>query len=584
VLIAWLIFAGQLYKAYRDKIRDILTDLSKKKKREHKFAYSLEILLSKFRFKNTDVVKMAVTVLAETNPKVIEKQAVPLLNKENPTITRAILRNIDPSWSLTIMNKVSDLYYSGEAEDLGVEKIALQAIKHLDYTKSFSLNRTEIENFLNQNSENAELIIVKYLMNNKSAKDEDIIIKLLDSQSVAVKRAAISLAFKRQTKILNKKLVAKFASEKCYQFLANYLITIGLPIIKDLDEYFVKETEVPILKKIIEIYAKINQPQSHLLLVSHINYPNSEIQYAVIKSLNYCQYQAPATEAILVKKKLEEVVENILWLYLCINDIESQKNTLKLNQALELEKEKAFDKLFNLLSFLHKPAIIDLIKKNIIGENIIFALEIIDNFINQDIKQLIIPLIDKMSINQRIKKLSPYTQQTKLQFDERLKNIVMKGYQSVDVWTKSKAIELLGRHHKISQTLDKLTDDAPSHYKNLELWTENDANDLLQRIKRSDMPDEIFLSMHHTDELVYSTAAKVIYDENPSRCFDYLRKLPQEKHELIEILSNPDYPKKIITERVKLLKRVFLFFSIPENTLIKLAGILRTKDLSKTKH
>jgi len=92
------------------------------------------------------------------------------------------------------------------------------------------------------------------------------------------------------------------------------------------------------------------------------------------------------------------------------------------------------------------------------------------------------------------------------------------------------------------------------------------------------LPDEVFLSLFHSDELVYTTAVKIIYDENPQKCFEYLRNMNPEKQALIDVLSNDGV---ILQDKVKLLRRNQFFFSIPDFLLVELAEIMTVKELSK---
>ncbi|MCF6243392.1 MAG: hypothetical protein L3J74_18905, partial [Bacteroidales bacterium] len=100
---------------------------------------------------------------------------------------------------------------------------------------------------------------------------------------------------------------------------------------------------------------------------------------------------------------------------------------------------------------------------------------------------------------------------------------------------------------------------------------------VLYRIRRSEMPDEIFVCLFHTDELVYSTAAKIIYEENPVKCADYLEKMTPKKKQLLNDLSNDGF---VIAERIKYLKKHPMFFSVPENHLAKLAKLVSVKILN----
>ena len=100
----------------------------------------------------------------------------------------------------------------------------------------------------------------------------------------------------------------------------------------------------------------------------------------------------------------------------------------------------------------------------------------------------------------------------------------------------------------------------------------------LEKIKRSELPDEIFVSLYHTDELIYSTAAKIIFDENPIKCFDYLANMSTKKQDLMNFLSNNDL---LINDKIKYIKRFGLFFNIPENLLPKIAKIAKIKKIAK---
>ena len=237
--------------------------------------------------------------------------------------------------------------------------------------------------------------------------------------------------------------------------------------------------------------------------------------------------------------------------------------------------------IFELLSFLYDPKVINLIKKNIIGENTIFALEIIDNFISQDQKQLIIPLFDDISKYQRLKKLNKYFPQRKLKLTNRLKDIIVRDYNKVDPWTVAKAVELLGKLHKKKKSID-IKESETEDTEKIDLWTNENVQQLLKAIRKSEMPDEMFACLYHPDEIVFSTAAQIIYEENPSRCLNYLQNLSTKKQEIYPVLQDPKLSKfNLLTNKIKYLKRLSTFFSIPENLLVKIAKIVKINEYDK---
>mgnify|MGYP003293361846 CR=1 FL=1 len=163
------------------------------------------------------------------------------------------------------------------------------------------------------------------------------------------------------------------------------------------------------------------------------------MQLAIIDALYFCKFQATEEKDIdTIKQKISETVENIVWIMSAINDIEDEKNTLKLFQSLDIERQNNIEILFNLLSMLEEPRLINLIQKTIIGKNNIFAVEIIDNNFPQDIKQIIKPLFDDLSSLQKIKKLSDFFPQATYTFEDRLKEILKRDYSKLSCWTVSR--------------------------------------------------------------------------------------------------------------------------------------------------
>lgn len=579
LLLTWTIVALRLYSQYKNKLKMILEDKNRKKEKQiHKDIYGRDVLENQLKASDKEWLLLSTSIISEMNPRILEPYSSNLIYSKEPTIQKAILRNIDASWNENLVKDLVEIEKNTKDEEI------LHLIKNsknvLDYTdiKDKMFNPIKANEALHSNDSQEKLKLLKYLyLYNGEGKDE-ILLTLMNDEDKTVKQTAINISIKFQTEPVINGLCELLQNTEYRHISASILGETGDKCLKPLSEMFKSGTSVSVLTKICEILGRIGSRAAQSILLQHLNFPHREIQEAVIRALYYSHFQTDAAQTVVVKKKIEEVVGNILWVFVSINDVETQINTLKLIQALDLERDNNFEKLFNLLSFIYQPATIDLIKTNIIGENIIFALEIIDNFITQDVKQLIIPLIDKLSVNQRMKKLDVLFPMKKMKFPDRLKEIIITDFYRIDQWTKNRAIELLGKlyKHKRSRDINKTEEEV---FSDLDIWTKEQASEVLNQIRKTEIPDEIFLCLHHPDELVYSTAAKIIYDENPTACFNHLRKLSAKKQDLIRILNNDS--GDLLLERLKLLKRIPLFFRLPENTLVKVAKVFKTKELIK---
>jgi len=583
ILFIWSYISRELYKSYRNRLKQILEEKNLKKDLNMSTnIYGLELLTNQLSNSNISAVRLAATIISETNPLALESNAELLLAKDDKTIQKTVLSSLDPTWNRELSSLVNQIKTDNSTQ---LRKLVEHANLCFDYANIPTggvIKPNDISNQLQSWEYESRLKVVKMIRNAEDFNDAHILEKLLECPDKDIQQASIKFASKVISPQLKKKLVQMLKNEDLYHETSYVLVGLGDQVLPEIENLMKEKLPEHVILEIIELLARIGTPSSQEILLNQLlNYPNKEIQIAAIKGLYFSEYQAGDKEKQIVKKKIEEYVEYILWLMVCINDIETEKNTLKLIQSLDIDRESSLDVLFALMSFLYQPATIDLIRQNIIGENTIFALEIIENFINQDIKQLIIPIFDNIPIGQRIKKLQEFCEIKRLKFDDRLKEIVSRDYNKSDVWTIAKTLELMGRLHKKNKT-EELENGIEHMTENIELWTNEKFLEILANVRKSEMPDEVFVCLYHPDEIVYSTAAKIIYDENPRRWLDYIKRLPKNKHNLIDILQNEESETSLLlADKVKALKKFTIFYSVPENLLIKLAKIITAKFMKK---
>ncbi len=577
VLGLWVWSSKKLYESYKATINKISKDFSKENKRDtSKNQYGAELLRKYIKVSNPKIQNMAVTILSETAPRSLEGYAAQLIESNDEMVEKAVLRNVDPTWRKRIANSCTALFK--QTTNPEIRLLSERAQNYLNYT---DINKNpepeEIQRLAESDFVADKIKLVKYMFNNQKLLNEDIISSLLDSTDRNVKGAAITLAGQLRTPRMINKLISLLESSEYYNTAGVVLLDMGDKILPNLNQYFEKTSSPEILLRIIELYGKFGSAPARAYLIKNINYPNRDVQLAIIDALYFCKFQATEEKDIAtIKQKISETVENIVWIMSALNDIEDEKNTLKLFQSLDIERQNNIEILFNLLSMLEEPRLINLIQKTIIGKNNIFAVEIIDNNFPQDIKQIIKPLFDDLSALQKIKKLSDFFPQTSYSFEDRLKEILKRDYSKLNSWTVSKALELLGKIHKSKASNN--SKQSSIDYKDLKLWIRSNIEDVMAKIRKSEMPDEIFLCLYHTEEIIYSMAAKIIYDENPLKCSDYLSNMSAEKQHLYAQLKAEE---PLLFDRIKILKKHPMFFNLPEHLLARIAKNVRVKYMSK---
>ncbi|NPA45419.1 MAG: MFS transporter [Chlorobi bacterium] len=576
ILLVWVFVARKLYLAYKNKLREILKELSSQKRRDtSKYRYGTEVLSKKFKKFNDNVVRLSVTILSETNPSIFEPYVSSLIKKGDDEINIAVLRSINPTWRDRIAKQISKQFDNVENKE--VKKSAERAISLLSFDEIKDVNESALQKLSKSEKTKDRIKLIKYLVKNPDTKNkENYVIDLLQFEDKIVKNSAIRLAVSIKSEKVIKELINLLKSKEYYHLSTAALLDIGEKAIPYLENLYNETEEEVILLKIIEIYAKMGTSTAKSLIVKQINYPSRKIQLAAIWALFYCRYQAPEEEEEIIKDKILKVIDNLLLILVSLNDIKEEKNTLKLFLALDQERETNYELLFNLLSFLHEPRIINLIKKNFIGKNTIYALELIDNFIQPELKPYIVPIFDDISTLQKIKKLSKFFPRKPMSFNERLRYLIKLDFDKISTWGVAKTLEMLERIHL--KKVKKTGNLGSQTFEDLVPWTSEGTEKILNQIKKSELPDEVFLSLFRRDELVYTTAAKIIFDENPQKCSEYLSKMSAEKQQLIKTLEEGGV---LLQDKVKLLRRYHLFFSIPDYLLVELAEIVNVNNLNK---
>jgi hypothetical protein len=224
---------------------------------------------------------------------------------------------------------------------------------------------------------------------------------------------------------------------------------IGEPILQDVDRYFEKIGHHPEAQlRILKIYGLIGGPEAVKKLRDKIYHPNHDIRFQVLLSLSDLDYHAAQSEILFIKQIIEDAVETMVWTMASLVDIGAGPASFNLQQALLQELEEKKEQLFLLLSLLYDSKTIGHIREHIESTDNnakIYALEISDMMISDDIKELFFPIFEDLPLHERLSRFAIRFPQEKLGTEERLAEIINKDYSSINRWTKACALDMLAR-------------------------------------------------------------------------------------------------------------------------------------------
>ena len=224
---------------------------------------------------------------------------------------------------------------------------------------------------------------------------------------------------------------------------------IGEPILPDLDRFFEKISAYKMIQlKILRIIEAIGGTNAIKCLREKMYHPDNDIRFQVLVSLSNLDYHASPTEIRFIKQTIEDSVETMVWVIASLNDLSDQNFTPSLRQALLQELEDKKEHIFLLLSLLYDSKTIGHIREYIESQDTnakIYALEISEMMISDDIKELFFPIFEDLSVHDRLLRFSQRFPQEKMTIIDRIEDIINKDYSQINRWTKACAIDSLSK-------------------------------------------------------------------------------------------------------------------------------------------
>ncbi|MBK9248511.1 MAG: HEAT repeat domain-containing protein [Ignavibacteria bacterium] len=370
-----------------------------------------------------------------------------------------------------------------------------------------------------------------------------IVQELLEDESPNVKKAAILASGKLKRSEFWHYLMESLPSEIYGDVAASALTTIGLPVLPELDRHFSRTGQSrSALKKIIRIMKDIGGKQAMELLRAKLHYPDKEIRYAVMNTLAEAHYTADRYEYTMLKQDFEEEVGSMVWTMAAIldlNDIDGAQNVVR---SLHWEYAQKKERLYVLLSLMFDCATIGYIREimeNGSSSSRVYALEIIDITVPQEIKHLFLPFLEDISPKDCVHAFKLHYPQEELTASERLKNIIFKENSTVHRWTKACALLLLSNENTIENAEVLL---ANTVHRDI-LLAECAALSLLKI-----QPTMLFEQVYSNKKLNDSGVRERVSDAQAGRCM-------------------------LMYQKVMFLKKVENFKQVPEQDIVDIAQL-----------
>jgi hypothetical protein len=211
------------------------------------------------------------------------------------------------------------------------------------------------------------------------------------------------------------------------------------------------------------------------LLVSQLDHPDSRLRTQVMHSLSRCGFHAEGLEAGKVQGQMRVEVAEAAGQLAKARDLGAGEPLALLQAALQSQLKEAVDRALYLLSFLNDSKSVLQARDNLrlpSGEKQAYALEVIDVLAQAETKKILFPLLEDLSLEQRLQRLAPSFPQVQESRQERLEQLIDPPNKGVDGWTRTCSVYAAGALslEQLAPHVDRTLDSADPLLRETAAW------------------------------------------------------------------------------------------------------------------
>jgi len=545
--------ASKLYDEYKVTLKQTLerqkADLKEEgTKNEHN---TLNVIKSELKTRNLQRILNALRVLESIDPLQYEYTLLDLLSSKYPKIRQFAYRKLQENQSFTVVKIIK-----AESETEGDEQtleIANEVVVELENIAEIELNDEYLRSLVRSTKPQERITGAKKLAGITEDRHLSFIIELLRDINPDVRKAALITAGKVKRPELWPILVENLHSPTYGNAAMSSLINIGEPAFHTIDTSFYKTGQYEsTMLRIIQIFGRINIKESSDLLWKKIEFPNKRIVSELLVSLSYHGFQARDFQAARIKIFVENLIGDLAWNIKALKDIpEETELDHMIIQALEEENRVNYDNIFMLMAMIYDAQSVMLVRENIYAQtvdSIMFAVEMLDVFLDEEMKPKVIPVMDDLKVDERLAKLQNFFPPEDFEnYEDLLRQIINRDYNRITRYTKLLALERI------------------------------------RKMEEASISNDLIANLFNPDKIIRQTAANVIYTIDKQAYQEHSRRLKQNvKKELDRSILPPVfidqneeyYPDMLEIDKVITLKKSPYFNKISGDLIVNIAEVM----------
>lgn len=488
-LAIWYFVTNAMHASYRNALQDTLLNNKGNRRNEKEFTVN-RVLEKEINGTAEDKVIYGLKLMEKLEPAMFES---------------TILRLTDSD------SKKVKAFADEKAQSLGIDKseltndikiLAQRALGEIEDSDQLSLDPEKLLKLSKSVKQNDRMLAAKLLRKQINTKTIFILLELLRDADPKVRYEALITARRVRRPETWSLLIELLGSPSYGHHAAAALKEAGESALPVLEASFHKSGQSDlVMLRIVQVIGRIGGKYAMQLLWRKADYPDKRIVKQILYSFRYTKYTATRREAREVIGLLENEMSKTIWNIAAMHELPKTEHFRFLQEALAEEVAENYDQINILLSLLYDPQSVQLVRENIESgdpDNLAFAMELLDLFIDQDLKPKLYPLLDDSPAEEKLKILQHYYPRESYTPIQVINYILNRDFNLSNRWTKVCAIHAAA-----------FMDDF--------------------RISRG-LAAQVF----NSDKLLQETAAWVIYNKDKNAYAAIAERLPQRDKKFLD--------------------------------------------------
>ncbi len=443
--VAWTVVTVKLVKAYQHALIEGIRKLkSSVRQIEQELISTDEKAHSLINHANPKKAITALSLFERIEPIQHEKHLIGLLASSSFEMKKYLLEKIDEYSVLNALPVIKEAPSLRENQSKEAHLLAKRIMNRFETKLSFGQSKESLTNLMNSLNISDRILAAEIAGTSGRMDWNDIVMNLSRDIEPEVKTSAVRAMARLNCADHGHVLIGYLSTPNYFQFAFEALIKIGDPALDILDQVFLQpDADNTLLSRIIRIYGKIGSPKAIDLLLNKIENQNRYLTRQAILSLREAKFQTTPANTNRILNSIIRLITIMAWNFSVYQVLDKSKKFALLHDAFESEIKDNYNTLYHLLSLAYNTASVNNIRNMLSDGNdtdISFAIEILDQILNEEIKQVFFPVIENLSLKDRVKQLEYFFQTEKKNPEEMINEIIIRDFNTISYYTKACAI------------------------------------------------------------------------------------------------------------------------------------------------